>query len=100
MPIGDRGAGKSDFVGFGCFENGVQSHVSTVAPTPDAEAIGIHIRLKTKPRCAIALIGEFLSSEAKVDGLFKKMAATRGAAIIQGKNNKTLLGHQLMPKIV
>src|SRR5271170_5212257 len=88
MPIGDRGAGEGDLVGLGRFEDGMQGHVSTVAPAPNTKTIGIHVRLMAEPHSAVTLIGKFLSAETIVDGFFEKMTATRGTTIVQSKNNE------------
>ncbi len=76
-PVGDRATGKSRFEVAARLEHGMQRHVAAVTPSPDADAIGFHVGKSSQICHSVALVGKFLSAQAKMDGLFEKMAAAR-----------------------
>src|SRR6202166_5434067 len=98
MPVSNRTARKTGLEIVPIFKHGVQRHVSAVTPTPNAHAISIDIRQRLQIRGAVALVRQLLCAEPVMNGLLKKMPASRRAAIIERKNNVALLRHQLMPE--
>src|ERR1700722_6939071 len=98
MPVGHRAARETSLEIGPVSKHGVQRHVSAVTPSPNAHAIAIDIRQRLQIRGAIALVRQFLRPQPEMNGLLKKVAAPRRAAIVERKNNVALLGHQLMPQ--
>src|SRR5256884_3469545 len=65
-PVGDRAARETHFENIAGFKHGVQRHVTAVAPSPDADAIGINIGKRLEIFDAVALVGKLLCAHAKV----------------------------------
>src|SRR5260370_14600410 len=74
--------------------------VPAVAPSPDANALRIHVGKGFEILHAVALIGKLLCAHTEVQRRFESMAAAPRAAIVQRKDNVALLCHELVPKEV
>src|ERR1700682_4642854 len=97
MPIGNRTAGETGLKILGTLEHGAQGHESTVTPAPNANAFAINKRQRFQLCCSIALIGQFLRTQVKANGLLEKMSPACGTPIVHRKNQESFLRHQLMP---
>src|SRR5580704_6982976 len=86
MPVGHRSTGETDLEQIGGFKHGMERHVSPVAPTPDADALGVYPWLLLEPSHAIPLVGKLRAAKMVMSGFFEDVAATGGAAIIQREN--------------
>ena len=99
-PVCDRRAGEPGLEDLGRVQHRVASHVSAIAPAPDANARAVYVGQCLQIADAGELVGEFHLTHPMKQRGFKRVAPRGHSPVVHCEDQEALLRHHLVPEEV